>query len=126
MSWRETVTKNLGLKALSLLLAALLWLFVAADRESEREIAVPVVYRNLSPALAIVNKPPSRLDLWVAGPKIMLMRLNADRLTIFLDLKNAGEGATSFPGPEKAVHLPEGVRVTRVTPASVEVSLARK
>jgi YbbR domain-containing protein len=126
MNWREAWTNNLGLKALSLFLALLLWLFVAAGREAELDVVAPVVFENLPPPLAIVNQPPSRLDVRVAGAKIELLRLKTKRLTVVLDLKGAGEGITSFPGPEKAIRFPEGVRVTRVTPAVIEVRLAKK
>jgi YbbR domain-containing protein len=126
MTWRETWTHNLGLKALSLFLAALLWLFVAAGQESELDLQVPVQFENISPGLAVVNQPPTRLDVRVAGPKILLMRLQTDRLVVVLDLKGAGEGTTGFPGPEKAIRFPDGVRVTRVTPAVIELKLVKK
>ena len=126
MTWRETWTHNLGLKALSLFLAALLWLFVTAGQESELDLQVPVLFENLSPGLAVVSQPPSRLDVRVAGPKIVLMRLRTERLAVVLDLKNAGEGTTGFPGPEKAIRFPDGVRVTRVAPAVIELRLVRK
>jgi YbbR domain-containing protein len=126
MTWRGAWNHNLGLKVLSLFLATLLWLFVTAGQESELDLQVPVLFEHLSSGLTIVNQPPSRLDVRVAGPKILLMRLRTDRLAAILDLKDAGEGSAGFPGPEKAIRFPEGVRVTRVIPAVIEVRLAKK
>jgi YbbR domain-containing protein len=126
MTWRETCAHNFGLKALSLFLAVLLWLFVAAGQESELNLQVPVFFENISPGLAVVSQPPSRLDLRVAGPRILLMRLRAERLAVVLNLKDAAEGTTGFPGPEKAIRFPAGVMVTRVTPSVIEVKLVKK
>lgn len=124
MNWREMLTHNLGLKTLSLLLAAVLWLFVAAERETEIGASVAVGFKNVAPGLAIVNRPPSRLDVRLAGPKVLLLRLRAENLSVLLDLQGAGGGTTSFTGLEKEIPLPAGVRVTRVTPAVIEVKLA--
>jgi len=125
MSWREACTHNLGLKVLSLFLAALLWLFVTAGQEAELDLQVPVLFENLPVGLTIGNQPPSLLDLRLAGPKIQLMRLQRERLAVALDLKNAGEGSIGFPNPEKSIRLPDGVRVTRVTPAAIEARLVK-
>lgn len=125
MNVREMLTHNLGLKVLSLLLAMVLWLFVAAGTESEISLSLPVVFTHLPPGLAIVSLPPARIDARLAGPRILLLRLNAERLPVVLDLQDAREGSTVFPGVESAIRVPEGVRVRRVTPAAIEVKLAR-
>jgi YbbR domain-containing protein len=125
MNVREMLTHNIGLKALSLFLAMMLWLFVAAGMESEIALFMPVVFAHLSPGLAIVNQPPARIDVRLAGPRILLLKLKAERLPVFLDLQGVREGITAFPAVEMAIHIPEGVRVTRVTPAAIEVRLAK-
>jgi YbbR domain-containing protein len=125
MNVRETLTHNLGLKVLSLFLAIVLWLFVAAGTESEIGLSLPVVFTHLPTGLAIINQPPARIDARLAGPRILLLRLNEERIPVVLDLQGAREGSTVFPGVESAISVPDGVRVTRVTPAAIEVRLAR-
>jgi YbbR domain-containing protein len=125
MKMREMLTHNIGLKALSLFLASVLWLFVAAGQKSEIGLTLPVKVTNLPPGLAIANRLPARIDVRLAGPRIMLLRLNTDRHPVLLDLKGAGEGTTSFPELETKLSIPYGIRVTRMTPASIEVKLAR-
>ncbi|HTP66891.1 MAG TPA: CdaR family protein [Geobacteraceae bacterium] len=120
----ETVTHNLWLKALSLFLAAVLWVFVAAGREAETGFSLPVIYGNIPPGLAMVNRPPVRIDVRLAGPRIMLYRLDAERFPVCLDLKGAVAGRTVFPEVESKIRIPYGLRVTRVTPAAIEVILA--
>ncbi len=125
MKIREMLTHNLGLKTLSLFLAAVLWLFVSSGREAETELSLPVVLTNIPPGMTVTNRPPSRIDVRLAGPRILLLRLDARRLPVVLDLKGAGEGTTGFPEVEKGLRIPYGLRVTRVTPATVAVTLAK-
>ena len=121
----ETVTHNLGLKLLSLFLAAVLWLFVTASHDEEIGLSCPVACANIPPGLAIVNRLPTQVDVRLAGPRILLLRLKSERPTVLLDLRGLGEGLTSFPEVETKFRIPYGVRVTRVTPASIEVRLAK-
>ena len=125
MNLREVLTHNLGLKALSLFLAVVLWLFVAAGTESETGMSLPVVFAHLSPGLTVVNRPPARIDVRLSGPRILLMKLKADQLPVLLDLQGVREGTTVFPAVETAIRVPDGVRVIRVTPATIEVRLAK-
>ncbi len=126
MSLREMVTHNLGLKIMSLFLATVLWLFVAVEKDSEISFSVPVEIVNLPAGLVFVNRPPSRIDVRVAGPKVLLMSLQWNLPKVYLDMKDAREGTTEFPGLEKTIRIREGVRVTRISPATVDVTLARE
>jgi YbbR domain-containing protein len=125
MNVLEMLANNLGLKVLSLFLAVMLWLFVAAGMEAEIGLSLPVVFTHLSSDLAVVNQPPARLDVRLAGPRILLLKLKAAQLPVLLDLQGVREGTTAFPAVEMAIRVPEGVRVTRVTPAAIEVRLAK-
>ena len=125
MNLREILTHNLGLKTLSLFLAMVLWLSVAAGMKAEIGLSLPVVFAHLSPGLAVVNQPPARIDVRLSGARILLMKLKAEQLPVLLDLQGVREGTTVFPAVEMAIRVPEGVRVTRVTPAAIEVRLAK-
>lgn len=125
MSVREMVTENPGLKVLSFLLAVLLWLSVTGATEGETAVTVPVRFRNLAPQLVVTTKVPSAIEVRVAGPKLRLLRLAGEHLTVTLDLQGAGEGDVTFADLERSVALPAGLRITRVYPATVELRLAR-
>jgi hypothetical protein len=125
MKMREIVSHNIGLKTLSLMLAVALWLFVAAGKESETGLSLPVVIENIPPGLVIVGRPPLPIDVRVAGPRILLQRVRVDRPTLHLSLKDVREGTTIFPTLGGDIRIREGVRVTRMTPAAIEVTLAR-
>ncbi len=125
MSTRERVAENFGLKALSLLLALLLWLSVTAARDGEVAIMVPVRIRNLAPQLALATKAPSSIELRVAGPKIQLLHLAKERLAADLDLQGVEEGSVTFADVARTVALPGGLRVTRIYPSTIELKLVK-
>jgi len=125
MNLGKTVRHNLGLKAMSLLLAVMLWLFVAAGREAVISRSVPVVIENIPSGLVVAGNPPSIIDVRVKGPRILLFKSRMEPLALLLDLEGSKEGTTSFPSPGALLSLPEGLRVTRVTPAAIEVRLAK-
>lgn len=127
MSLQDKIFKNLDLKALSLLLAVVLWLFVTFETgTAEVDITVPVVLKNLSPGLMVAGRPPSRVDIRIAGSKIMLLRVRPDRFVVPLDLKGVNEGTVVFSALGKTLRLPAGVRAIRVYPSTIELRLARK
>jgi hypothetical protein len=125
MNLRELLTHNLGLKVLSLVMAVVIWFFVDVGKETEISMAVPVLFKNIPSGLVIAGAPPPPINVRLKGPKIALMKFRAERPTLLLDLKGAGEGTTGFPGLESIIKLPEGVRVTRVTPIAMEVRLEK-
>ncbi len=126
MSVKEMLTANLGLKALSLFLAATLWLFVTMGMEGEEEVRVPVRVINILPHLSIENQVPPVVDLRIAGPKILLMRLDKEQLIATLDLQEVGVGNVAFPDMSGTVRLSSGLRITRISPANVQLKLVEK
>jgi hypothetical protein len=125
MKIRDAVTHNLALKLLSLIMAVVIWYFVDVGKEKEISMSVPVVLKNIPSGLVFAGAPPPPIYVRLKGPKIALMKIRADRLVAQLDMKGAGEGKTGFPYLETMIDLPDGVRVTRVTPAAMEVRLIK-
>jgi hypothetical protein len=125
MKVKEMVTENLGLKALSLFLAVVLWLFVVLGMEGEADFTVPVRFMNLSPRFSVEKQTPT-IELRVAGPKFLLMRLDRARLTASLDLAGVGEGSVVYHNLERAVSLPSGLRIVRVYPADLGLTVTGK
>lgn len=126
MSIRENQEKEKWLMVLSLLVAALLWLFTEGERDGQIVLNVPLEYGNLPTDLAIVNHPPAQAEVTVIGPRILLLRLKMKGMEIPLDLRGAREGSTVFGGLERLVRLDRELRVTGLSPAVVEVKTAAR
>ena len=125
MNLWQGVRHNLGLKALSLFLAVVLWLLAGAGVEREASISVPVLLENVPAGLVVTGNPPKTIDVRLRGANILLWKSRMVNPVLLLDLKGTGAGTTSFPSLTAMINVPQGVRVTRVTPAVIEINLTR-
>lgn len=119
----ERTASATTIRLLSLLLALLLWTFVTGERPAERRCSVPVRCRNVAPGLAATGAPPS-VEAVLSGPWLSLHLLPPESLVIDLDCAGAGAGVTAFPAVEQCLILPPALRVTRVSPARIDIRLA--
>ena len=70
----------LGLKVVSVVLAALLWLVVSGEQTVERALRIPLEFTNLPPQLELVGEPPAVVDVRVRGSSGALSRVAAGEL----------------------------------------------
>lgn len=115
-----------AVKLLSLLLAVLLWLSVVLERPGEMQLAVPVRPEHLPAGLCLVSPPPGNLEVTVSGPRIMLVRLLFREVSCGLDLSGAAAETAGFVPPERSFRLDPELKVVRVFPASVRLTLAKE
>ena len=59
--------RNLSLKVVSVVLAALLWLIVSGERTVERALRIPLEFTNIPAQLELVGEPPTVVDVRVRG-----------------------------------------------------------
>lgn len=123
---RRFLTRNPGLRALSLLLAVALWIFVNAGEHSEEDtLQVPVRYNSLPAGLMIINDHPQFIKLTVAGTPTMLSLLDPDRLTLKLNLTGVGPGQASFRLTPEMFSEYRGTSVTRIVPSQIVLDIDR-
>jgi hypothetical protein len=113
---------NLGLKLLSLCLAAFLWIVVLGEQKIEVTVHVPLPL-DLPPDLFLVNDPPDALDVHLRGPKTLVTSL-APREVVLGELPGKlTEGENIIPIRSDLVRVPRGVQVVGVNPQRVRVVL---
>jgi YbbR domain-containing protein len=115
--------RHLGLKAVSLALAFLLWLVVSGEQTVERSFRIPLEFSNLPMQLEIVGDPPGAVDVRVRGSSGLVSRIGAADLSAVIDLQAAKPGRRLFPLTETQVRVPFGLEVVQVTPSTVPVQL---
>src|SRR5262249_40857508 len=115
-----TVRRDLGLRAIAMLLAIGLWIFVnAGQRGALVEMHLPISYRSLPIGLAIVNQRPDFVQVEIRGPRTLLSLLDPDRLTLRLDLSGVTSGQAVFKiGPEM-FNVPRQTDVVRISPSQI-------
>ncbi len=121
---RSALTRNLGVRAISLLLAVVLWLFVnVGNPQAEITMKVPVRYVGLSAGLMIVNFHPDTVELQINGPRTLLSLLNPERLALQLDLRGVGTGLAHFDITPAQFPLPRQVTITRISPSEIVLDI---
>ena len=111
--------RNLGLKFLSTLVAALLWLIVAGECVVERVMRAPVEFQNLPAGLELVGNPPDTVEVRLRGSSGALSRMAAGDMSAVLDLATARPGRRLFHITQNQVNVPYGIEIVQVGPSTL-------
>jgi YbbR domain-containing protein len=114
--------RNIGLKFLSISIAALLWLVVAGDRVVERALRAPIEYQNLPDGLEIVGNPPEDVDVRLRGSSGTIGRLAPGDMSAVIDLRSARPGRRLFHLTSTQIRVPYGVEVVQIAPATLPIA----
>lgn len=118
---RFRVWDNIGLKLVSLALAFSLWYIVAGERGTEIVVSIPLEFRNLPEGLEIVEESAQQVEVRLRGSSEFLRALSPQAIQAAMDLSEAKPGPQTVYLTPSQVETPYGVRVMRVTPASVNL-----
>jgi len=113
---------HLGLKVVSIGLAALLWIAVSGEQTVERSLRIPLEFTNLPAQLEVVGDSPTVVDVRVRGSSGALNRIAAGELVAVLDLRSARSGQRLFHLDGDDVRTPFGVEVVQVNPSTVSMT----
>jgi YbbR domain-containing protein len=113
---------HLGLKVVSIALAALLWVAVAGEQTVERSLRIPLEFTNLPSQLEVVGDTPAVVDVRIRGSSGALNRIAAGELVAVLDLRSARAGQRLFHLSGDDVRTPFGVDVVQVNPSTVSIA----
>jgi YbbR domain-containing protein len=113
---------HLGLKLVSIALAALMWIAVAGEQTVERSLRIPLEFTNLPSQLEVVGEAPAVVDVRVRGSSGALNRIAAGELVAVLDLRSARAGQRLFHLGGEDVRTPFGVDVVQVNPSTVSMN----
>lgn len=113
--------RNIGLKSLSVALAALAWLLLSGEQVVERALQIPLEFTNLPADLEMVGDTPAVVDVRVRGSSGALSRATALELVAVLDVGSgrAGQRLLHLSGAD--VRTPFGVEVVQITPSNVSI-----
>ena len=119
----KLILRNWSLKLFALALAAGLWAHVVGQETAEVGIRMPVQLTNLPKDLVVKGEVPNEVEIRLFGPSSLVLRTaNEDRHKV-LNLAGLGEGPHVFQVVTDDLRLPGSVRVIRVSPARLSVTL---
>src|ERR1051326_4635780 len=122
---RSALFENLGWKALSLILATILWALVASEPELASFANVRLAFKNLPDDLEISSEPVDSISLELRGPSGQLRDGNA-RPAVIIDMSGIQPGYRSFAIGPGNVNLARGVRLMRAIPSEVRFQFERR
>ena len=114
-----------GVKALSVLLAVLVWLSVMLERPGEMKLTVPVSLQGMPAGMAL-QAPPPELQVVVSGPRVRLLFLPFGQVSCDIDLAGAGPGELSIAPTRGSFNLDREVKLERVFPEWITLVIVRK
>ena len=114
--------RDIGLRVLSIVLAAVVWFLVSGEQVVERALRIPLEFTNLPAELELVGDTPTVVDVRVRGSSGALSRIAAGELVAVLDLKMARAGQRLFHLTGADVRAPFGIDVVQVAPSNVSIA----
>ncbi|HYH01087.1 MAG TPA: CdaR family protein [Terriglobales bacterium] len=123
---KRYVFHNIGLKALSLLIAVLLWMAVARNPVTEIAVNVPIEFQHVPDSLEISTEHIPEVQIRVRGPERLVHELDRGEVHATIDLAGARPGERTYDLTGKQINVPQGVEVTQVVPSQFRVSFDRR
>jgi YbbR domain-containing protein len=121
----QILTRNLGWKLASLLIAFALWMVIAREPELATSLSIPIEFKNIPDDLDIGSNVPDRIHVEVRGPSGRLSRDNLSDLAVVLDLSGAHVGERTYTIHPSNTNLPAGVEFHRAVPSQITLRFDR-
>jgi YbbR domain-containing protein len=124
---RRVFLRNWGLKLFSFIIALVLWLTLIPDDKifDEKMLPVRLDVHNIPSDMALVEKPPSTLNVIIRAPKRLINQFTSTNVTAVLDLRGARVDVQDYPLNPNMIRAPEGAEIKEVSPMQVRLKLER-
>ena len=119
--FRRHIFHNIGLKLLSLALAAGLWLAITRDPVAQVAVDVPVEMQNLPDGLQVSSEHIPQVQVRLSGPERVIARLQQADVHAKIDLSHVQSGERSFDLTANDVHYPNGLQVVQIIPSELHL-----
>ena len=124
-------TENLSLKVFALVLAVLMWGFVASQRRGESteiKFTTPLVFKNIPSNLEVTNAPVQAVGVLVGVQRSQGNAVNPNLFRVTIDLSSQLPGELRYSLTDKNVSYnnqasPPGMTVLQISPAVVPITL---
>lgn len=120
---RSLLLENSGLKVISLILGISLWSIVAGERGTEIVLSIPLEFHDVPEGLEVTEESAQQVDVRLRGSSELLRGLSPQEIQAAVDLTDALPGDNTVYLTPGQVDTPYGVRVMRVSPASVNLTV---
>ncbi|MEE8434434.1 MAG: CdaR family protein [bacterium] len=128
---KKWFTENLSLKAFAIVMAVVMWGFVATQRSgeiSEWRFTRPLVLKNTPANMDVIDLPVQSVGLWVRLAPSQRRTFNSSDFEVSIDLANLGPGPVQYIlGEENLTYNnqppPKGIQVYQIQPSVLNFRL---
>ncbi len=121
---RLSLTRNLGLKLVSLAVALVLWTYVSTQPRMEKAFAVAIHCINVPAKLELNPDQVNTVTVILAGPRDRLEELERGELAAELDFSRVDSaGDHTFNVADLRLDLPPNVRFVKAVPSQLRLLL---
>jgi hypothetical protein len=117
--------ENLGLKALALLLALLLFAVSRQPISEVRLSGVPVEFHGISQGLEISGDVAQTVSVRLRGPRDVVRNLSPNQLLVIADLTNKESGERGVQLQPDDDSRPDNVEIIQIVPPNIKLKLEK-
>lgn len=123
LSW---FTRRYKIKAAVFALVFVLWLAFAGQQNYEKEIELPLVYKNIPEGLVVSSPAAATLSVTCRGLRKDVSLLSKDNMISSVDLSSAKRGKLSFNITKTNLSLPnDRIDIIAITPGKIEINFEK-
>jgi len=100
-----------------------IWFSFTRGMETLTAMQVPVKFTNRAAGLEIFDTSASMVNLYLSGAGALVKNMGPDQVRVSVDLGRAETGTNTFNLSSSNVTLPPGIRLNRIEPAVLNVTL---
>ena len=119
----KTLFSNLGLKAIALFLAVVVWFVTSAPRReavSERAFAAPLSFIKMPREQIITTPVPDSVSVRLRGRLSDLRSLSSQNLEVTVDLSGLQAGEITITLLRQAINVPPAIEVVSIDPNKIK------
>jgi YbbR domain-containing protein len=123
MKLKTLVLNNIGLKAIALLLAIIVWILIVGKERafSEKSFDVNVDYINKHDNIEIKNIYPDQVRVEVTGNRRIIGQLTDENFRVEVDLENISKSSRINRWVMDYLQYPDEIEILSVRPRTIEI-----
>ena len=128
MDLKKSLTENIGVKLIALVVAMFIWFNASGQKEVVWLKMIPIEIENVPDSLVVTGNIPAEVEISITGTKRQLILTGFKRISLAIDLTGASPGRHRVSLSSRNVRLPGNMdrhRIRILEPTSVDLTLER-
>jgi YbbR domain-containing protein len=120
----DFLTKNIGQKLATLVLAIALWFFVILSGRSGIFMDIPIMYINVPQEFEVVDFPKT-VSVNIEGQERLLKNLKQNEINAVINLSDAKAGKSFYTLTHENIKRPKTLEVTSIEPQTISITIEK-